>query len=1154
LLKLFISISLTLLALTVAAQEKPPPRISNLVGKFISCRQDTVVVDTLSIVPGSFSIKNLPDSAYILNVATAVLVWRQRPVVDSIWVRYRTFPYKLQSVAQQFSFDSVQNNFLQPFTFRTSAPGKSGLFDFGTIDYTGSFGRSISFGNAQDAVLNSNLNLQLSGLLADSIELSAAISDQNLPVQPDGSTSQLNEIDRIFIQFQKKNWRLNLGDIDLRQNNHYYLNFYKRLQGVAFETRQRISKNIQNSVLVSGAIAKGKFTTNVFQGQEGNQGPYRLQGANNEFFFIVLANSERIYIDGELMQRGEDQDYTINYNTAEVTFTPKRLITKDKRLRIEFEYSDRNYLNSQLYVTDQVSIGSKLNIRVSAFSNTDARNSPINQTLDDARKIFLGNIGDSVQRAFFPAVERDTLTPGKVLYKKIDTTYNSTTQTIYVFSTNPDSARFNLSFTEVGIGQGDYLPAFNGTNGKVFVWVQPVGGVKQGTHEPVQFLVAARQQQVVSVLGEYKTGAQSYVKAEAGMSKNDVNTFSKKDKDNDRGFGAKLQWVNHNALHKNRQLVTDVAWEANDRNLRTIERLRSPEFNRDWNLPLVPIFSNEQLTQASAELKDDKTNFVKLQTSRYVRDSAYLGFRQAIQSSLIWKDWLWTSQLSYTKTDSRRQQGVYIRPTTEISKLLRKFNNYRIGFQFFAEQNELLNKQPDTLDYLSIGFDSWKYYLNSREDRKNRWGLSYIARNNKIPVGRKLQLSDISKDISFTTELEANPRHQFRLNATYRNLEVKLPQRLPFKSDKTLLGRAEYNMRNQWKGLLNMTFLFEAGSGQEQQRDVAYLEVPAGQGEFYWIDYNGNGAQELNEFEQAQFPDQRKFIRIFTPTNRFVKANFSSFNYGATVNPRALMNKPGLKGFKNLLSRLYLQSSWQVSKKEQSADAVAVNPFKTDAANNALIAFGNTFSNSFSFNKFNTVWGVDLNQYQGSNKALLTYGYESRRLQSWTLRGRWNLQKKFLLEATGKKAVNELSTPSFNNRNYQIDEQKAELKAAYNYRTTFRLSVNYEFNDRRNLPLYGGEKAIINSAGAEVKYNVLQSAVINGKFTFSNINYTGATNTTVGFIMLDALQPGKNYLWNINLVKTLSNSLELTFNYEGRKTGLTRVIHIGGATLRATFF
>ena len=339
-----------------------PPSLSNLRRRVIAVHGGFVTqLDTLSIVPGTFFIRDVPDSAYRLDWVNGSFSWQHLPAKDSVLLYYRVFPYKLNATARRFNYDSIMNYFLvRPYDGRR--PGSSAddnFFNFGNIAYNGSFGRSISFGNSQDAVVTSNLNLQISGYLADSIRIEAAITDNNIPIQPDGTTADLNEFDKIYLQFSRKNWALTMGDIDLRQNQNYFLSFYKRLQGASFETTERLSDHITNKVLASAAIAKGKFNRNIFDGQEGNQGPYQLTGANNEAFFIVLAGTEKVFIDGQLMQRGENADYIINYNTAEVTFTANRLITQDARIQVEFEYADRNYLNVNLYLYDEAHIGDK---------------------------------------------------------------------------------------------------------------------------------------------------------------------------------------------------------------------------------------------------------------------------------------------------------------------------------------------------------------------------------------------------------------------------------------------------------------------------------------------------------------------------------------------------------------------------------------------------------------------------------------------------------------------------------------------------------------------------------------------------------------------------------------------------------------------------
>jgi len=103
------------------------------------------------------------------------------------------------------------------------------------------------------------------------------------------------------------------------------------------------------------------------------------------------------------------------------------------------------------------------------------------------------------------------------------------------------------------------------------------------------------------------------------------------------------------------------------------------------------------------------------------------------------------------------------------------------------------------------------------------------------------------------------------------------------------------------------------------------------------------------------------------------------------------------------------------------------------------------------------------------------------------------------------------------------------------------------------LPLYGGEKSVSNAVNVESKYNILQSSSITGKFTLNSINYDFPANTTVSYIMLDGLLPGKNYLWSLGLNKRLANNLEISLQYDGRKAGTSRTVHLGRAAISALF-
>ncbi|MBI2730996.1 MAG: hypothetical protein HYX40_09635 [Sphingobacteriales bacterium] len=1148
--------------MTVVAQRRSVS--SNLRNKKLSTATVRVKIDTNSIVPGTFVLFGLPDSLYQIDYSDAILKWKQKPATDSVEISYRVFPFKFNSVVKRFNLDSVVKFAYTPAIFTNPYLNQNTkAFDFGNINYNGSFGRGISFGNSQDPVLNSSLNLQINGLIGDSMELAAAITDNNIPIQPDGNTQQLNEFDKVLIQLKKKNWQLNLGDIDIRQNNSYFLNFYKRLQGISYENEVPVFKKGSNKSLVSGAIAKGKFTRNIFQGLEGNQGPYRLQGANGEQFFIVLPGTEKVFIDGELLQRGEDQDYVINYNTAEITFTPKRMINKDRRIQVEFEYADRNFLNAQIIIGDELKVNDKLKFRVNAFSNADSKNTSINQSLNQDQKFFLSQIGDSLQKALYPNITKDTVfDKNKILYRLVDSTVNSVLyDSVFIYSVDPAAAQYSLAFADVGQGSGDYIQDINGANGRVYKWVAPVNGLKQGRYLPVTRLVTPKKQQLLSVGMDYVIGKKTSVTTEVAVSNYDVNTFSRLNKSDNTGFAGRVVIQNEQRLYssakKNLDLITSAGYEYVQKQYRPLERLRSVEFTRDWSLPFFIQPDEEKIVVASAQLRQSDSHYFSIEYNNYQRGNIFKGNRQVLKHHFDKKGWEWNATFSISSFDSGISKGNFIRPRVDLKKRFDKLGKIESGINYSVEHNPIKYKIPDTLSLNSFSFDIIQWYLRSNT-HANKWGITYFTRRDKLPVGKNLNSANRSQNINLFVELMKSEKHQLRVNTTIRQLNILDSAISRQKADKSILGRVEYII-NEWNGLLSGNLLYELGAGQEQKREFSFFEVPAGQGQYTWRDYNNDGIPQLNEFELAIYQDQAKYIRIFTPTNEYVKAAYTQLNYSLILAPRAVIDVTKAKGLKKFVSKLSAQSSMQIGKKEIADKNYVFNPF-SQTKDAALISLTSIYTNTIFFNRLSSWWGIDFTHLMNKGKSLLTYGLESRNFRDLSTRFRLNLSRNFTTELTGKSIKNQLANPNpkFGNRNYLISGESLEPKLSYIRGTSFRFSVSYKYDVRNNKQ--GDQEKSINSALiAESKYNVLSSTSISAKLQYNQINYSSKlvaspnSNSTVGYIMLDGLLPGKNFLWTADLTKRLSNNIELNFQYEGRKAGTANTVHIGRATLRALF-
>ncbi len=1121
---------------------------------------DTVFIDSLSIASKTFSVNDISDSAYTLFPEHGYFVWKTKPVADSIALNYRVLPFSFTQKKSRKSTAVIDSNYaFTIFNYSPDASNQSGFVDFNSIDYNGSYGRSLSIGNSQDVALNSNFNLQLNGYILDSVRIEAAITDNNIPFQPDGNTQQIQEFDRLYITFEKGRHKLTAGDYNLERPNSYFINFNKRVQGIFYQGTIPANKKITNKVGVSASIAKGQFARNIFMGIEGNQGPYKLTGNNGEQFFIVLANTEKVYIDGVVLQRGEDRDYIINYNTGEITFMPRILVTKDKRIQVEFEYQDRNYLNSLIYAYDELQIGKKLNIRFNAYSNQDAKNQPYLQSFSGEQKRFLESIGDNIDEAYYQSLRVDTFAANKILYKIVDSTvagifYDS----IFVYTTNKDSAQYSLNFSYVGEGKGNYIISGINTNGRSYSWIAPSGGAPQGNYEPVMLLVTPKKQQLFTLGTTYQIDSLKQISMELAASNYAPNLFSSRDKDLHWGASGRMMYTEQRFFGKKDSLErqhnswsNQLSYEYVQGRFKAIAPFRNVEFARDWNVALDAAPADEQLVNYNTELRRNAVGNIKYNLTYYRRGAAYNANRNILSLNYDHKSLRGNLTFNLTQSKDPLQTGSYFRPSGFLERDFKQLNNITLGGRYELEHNELKSTVADTLVPAAFSFDVFSLYAKTPEAQPFSLAATYTVRSDKGISSN----SFIRKNQGHTFDLKAAvnkwANHQISFTGAYRTLLVNDTTLSEEAAGESVVGRIEYN-GNIGKGFLVPSILYEAGSGQEQKREYTYVEVAAGQGIYYWNVYNGDGVQQANEFELALFPDQKKFVRIITPTNEYVKVNYVTFNHSLQVNPESLFGGKAKKGFQKFISRFSDQLSVQITNRALSTSGFKVfNPFNSGIAEEMVIANLTAISNTFFFNRSSAKWGAEYTYGFNSGKSLLTYGLESNGQTRNTLKLRWNITKNLTINTQGQNGVRRYTSALDDGRTYDVSIYAIEPSITWILRSALRITGSYKYDERDNKFGVIEEKALIRSANIDTRISFPSSGSIQARGTYAVIGYSGADNTSLSFVMLDALQKGTNWLWYLNWERRISKGIEVSLEYEGRKPGTNPVIHTGRMSVRA---
>jgi len=1150
--------------------------LGNTVEKVVVPTGKRLQVDSLSIFYATLEVIDAASGQYLdtayYHLESNVLHFHEFPLpADSLQLRYRRLPYALESPLQRL--DTAEAEMLEEgvigVTYNPYERDES-LLNFKGLDYNGNFTRGISFGNNQDLVLNSSFNLQLAGELGDGIEILAAITDENIPLQPEGNTQQLQEFDRIFVQLRKNNTSLTAGDYELQRPDSYFMNYFKKLQGATFSQSEVALAGGMLKGTASVAISRGQFTRNQINAIEGNQGPYRLRGSQGERFIIVLAGTEKVFLDGVQLSRGLEQDYVIDYNRGEVTFTNKQLITKDSRIVVEFEYADQAYVRS-LYAAGASYERKRLKLDVNVYSQQDSKNATGDLNLTEQEKRILSEAGDDAISAVSSGVDSlEEFTPYRVSYRQLDTVlacFPDTAFTYLDFTTNPDSAAFTARFSFVGRGNGQYvLDESQAANERVYRWVgygadcQPLGD-----YEPVVQLVPPQQQRMLTVGGQYRLAANGSLEAEVAFSENNLNRFSALDRADDTGMAAFLNYGHKIMLGPDSnswQLDTRLSYELVQKHFTHINPYRNPEFLRDWNLANVQGVGSvdaarEQIGIGSVNLQRAKLGSLGYSFSTFLRDSLYTGFRHRLQLRSQLPKWDINIDGSLLDTESKGVKGRFLRPRGTIARVVPILGGLKVGAFGELEQSTRRAIGVDSLNDASFYFHRFRFFMETTESEQYTLGASASQRIDYAPIGNIFQTSTTASEGNVNGSWnwqQTGSRLRIAGNLTYRKLEIALPEQVNQEAGETYLGRGDLSF-SLAKGTFQSATTYELGSGQEPKVEFTYVQVNPGEGNYVWLDslYNNDGIIQPNEMEIAPFQDLANYIRVSAVTDDFIRTDNVNLNQSLRISPKAIWYSK--KGVRKLMSRFSTISNFSIKRKTQKAEGVApYNPFQLDVADTALVAISSSVRNVLFFNQADPVYDLQLGMQDNRNKFVQTSGFESRSNTERFIKGRWNISRKWSTRVELMQGSRTSDSEFFNDKDFEIASVSLSPECSFLPTNSFRTKVKYRFQQDENvLDGSGGEQAERNELEFELRYNRSARRAIQANFSYIDIQFEGEPNSPVGFAILNGLQQGRNYIWNVSLDQQLSKNIQLRLSYEGRKTGSANVVHTGRAQLAANF-
>jgi hypothetical protein len=721
--------------------------------------------------------------------------------------------------------------------------------DKSSFEKSGSLIRGISINTDRGVTMNSGFRMDFKGDIGKNLEVIASLTDQTSPLQPEGNTQTLNEIDKIFFKIQGKGYETTLGDIDIENNGTEFSNYHKKLQGISGEGIFGSQK-----IKFLAATSRGKFNANRFYGKDGNQGPYQLLGKNGETYIVVIGGTEKVWVDGELMKRGEDNDYVIEYANGQITFTRHKLITDESRIEVDFQYTDGNSKENVYSVkTEGKLYGEKLSYNLNFIKENNARDKYNSFSLSDIdyNPNSLNNLQKSVNNQFQNGAIY--VGPKNGNYQKLD----SEEKTYYSY-VGENNGEYKLKFSEVGKENGEYEFLGDG----IYKWV----GKGNGNYLPIIFVGEEKGNNVGDVQINFKPNEIVSFNSEIALSSNGNNTSNppfERNNGNAMTFG--LSVAPKNLLINGLNLGNtnfSLNFKKRDKNFYSIDRTREVEFNRKWDLKEDEINGDNELELKTQISPKPYISFLTSLGKFAMGESSKSG-RNSMEVKISHKSLPHLSYIrEFIKSNrlSNNYSGEWIR---ERGNLIYSFGSFKPSFDF---EREIKKEKSSYLISPGFGFTNIGGRLEYKKGNLFTGFGSFRMRKDNLYDNQKFSPSSNSFTDNFGFMLQKGSN--LTASAEFTN------RRKRFEDNReditTNLGdmRLKFSTKNQGIILQNN---YQLSDERTPKKKRVYFQVEEGKGDYF-----------LNEQTGEYYPDinGNYITRTFT-TNEF--NSVSGIKFGSTI-------------------------------------------------------------------------------------------------------------------------------------------------------------------------------------------------------------------------------------------------------------------------------